>query len=228
MSGRGVLYVATGPAHVEAARLSAASVRRCNPGLAIAIFCDQVAPGPEFDQVAPVEGAHVRSKVDYLPRTPFAETLYLDSDTRVLGDLSDLFRLLERFDLAAAHRVRDTDRVLHPKGPAAIPAAFPEHNGGVLLYRSRPQVMAFLEGWAAAYRAGGAVADQISLRAALWASDIRLTVLPPRFNTRRYTWIERWFSRRPAPVILHANRFHPSKRGGPVKRALEMLIGPDG
>lgn len=227
-TGSGVLYVATGAAHVAAARRSAASVRATNPGLRIAIFCDTPDPGPEFDEVAEVAGAHVRSKVDYLPRTPFARTLYLDSDTRVLGDLGDLFRLLERFDLAAAHRVRDTDRVLRPAGIPVIPAAFPEHNGGVLLYRSQPQMLAFLQSWAEAYRAGGKVADQISLRATLWSSDIRLTVLPPRFNTRRYTWIDHLFSRRPRPVILHSNRFHPSKRGGPVKRALEMLISPHG
>lgn len=227
-AGRGVLYVATGAAHVAAARRSAASVRRTNPGLAIAVFCDAAEPGPEFDRVQAITDPHARSKVDCLPRTPFAETLYLDSDTRVLGDLGDLFRLLERFDLAAAHRVRDTARVLRPQAPPAPPSAFPEHNGGVLLYRSRPEVLAFLTAWRDAYRATGSAADQISFRRTLWTSDIRVAVLPPRYNTRRHSWLDAWFSSAPPPVILHANRFHPSKRGGRLKRRLGFLAGPGG
>lgn len=224
-TGRGLLYIASGAGHVAAAAASAASARRTNPDLGIAIFSDQPDPGAVFDRAEPIDAAHVRSKVDYLPRTPFERTLYLDSDTRVMGDLGDLFRLLDRFDLGAAHRVRDTDRTLRPGGP--IPAAFPEHNGGVVLYRATPPTIAFLEAWRAAYHAGGVEADQISFRATLWASDIRVAVLPPRFNTRRYTWIEHWLSSRPRPVILHTNRFHPSKQGGPLKRRLERLVGPE-
>ena len=103
--GRGVLYVATGAAHTEAARRSAASVRATNPGLGVALFTDREVLGPEFDRVEPVASPHIRSKVDYLPETPFAETLYLDTDTRVLGDLGEMFRLLERFEMALAQRV---------------------------------------------------------------------------------------------------------------------------
>ena len=225
---RGVVWVATGPAHVAAARASAASVRASNPGLATAIFCDVADPGAEFDRVEAVEGAHARSKVDCLPRTPFGETLYLDTDTRVTGDLGDLFRLLERFDVAAAHRVRDPARMRGAAPAEGPPLAFPEHNGGVLLYRRTPAVLAFLEDWRARFHAGGASADQIGLRAALWASEVRLTVLPPRYNTRRWTWVDAAFSGRVAPVILHMNRFHPTKAGGPIKRALARLAGPHG
>lgn len=222
MTRRGVIYIATGGAHIEAARRSAASVRRHNPDLSIAVFSDEAHPGPEFDIVEPVAGAHARSKLDYMPESPFAETLYLDTDTRVLGGLADMFRLLERFDLAAAHRVRDTARVLRPTEPDVVPSSFPEHNGGVILYRARPEVTAFLRQWQETFRAVGKSADQISFRQTLWASDLRVAVLPPRFNTRRYTWADKWFSSRPDPVILHLNRFHPTKRS-----RFEWLIGPD-
>ena len=42
--GRGVVYIVTGAAHTEAARQSALSVRRTNPGLGIALFSDVAAP----------------------------------------------------------------------------------------------------------------------------------------------------------------------------------------
>lgn len=228
VNGPGVIYVATGPAHIEAARASAASVRRTNPKLGLAIFADSTDVGPEFDIVEPVANAHVRSKIDYLPRTPFAQTLYLDTDTRVLSDLGELFRLLGRFPVAASHRVRDTERVLNPREHDPVPSSFPEHNGGVLLYRSSPEVLAFFDAWREEYHRAGFVADQISFRRTLWATDLRVAVLPPRFNTRRYTWIDHFLSRRPRPVILHANRFHPTKRGGPIRRRLATLAGPGG
>ncbi len=223
--GRGVLYVATGRAHAEAARASAASVRRTNPDLGVALFTDQAVEGPEFDRVEPVASPHIRSKVDYLAETPFAETLFLDTDTRVLGPLAELFRLLERFDLALAQRAHV------PASPAkavwrhAVPSSFPQSNSGVLLYGSSPAALGFMAEWRAGYAEAGFKVDQITLRELLWASDIRFAVLPARFNTRRYTWLHHWFGSTPRPVILHTNRFHPTKFG-PVRRWLDGLSGP--
>ena len=223
--GRGVLYIATGAAHTEAARRSAASVRATNPGLGVALFSDQAVAGPEFDRVEPVASPHVRSKVDYLPETPFAETLYLDTDTRVLGDLGEMFRLLERFEMALAQRAHV------PASPAkavwrhAVPSSFPQPNGGVLLYRSSPAALGFLADWRAAYAKAGFGVDQITLRELLWASDIRFAVLPARFNTRRHTWLHHWLTSTPRPVILHTNRYHPTKFG-PVRAWLDGLSGP--
>lgn len=217
---RGVVYIATGAAHAEAARQSAASVRATNPGLGIALFTDQGVSGPEFDRVLPVPDPHRRSKVDHLGATPFTETLYLDSDTRVRDDLSDLFRLLERFELACALREAAVTRHRDPRGKEDVPVAFPEYNGGVMLYRGSDRVRAFHAEWARAYAALGRAADQRSLRDTLWASDLRIAVLTPRYNARRFDPVA-WFLRGERPAILHMNRFHPTKR-----RALHALLDP--
>ena len=50
-----------------------------------------------------LEGAHTRSKVDCLHRSRFARTLYLDADIRVIHDISEMFIVLDRFDIALAH-----------------------------------------------------------------------------------------------------------------------------
>ncbi len=224
--GRGVLLIASGPAHVEAARAVAASVRRTNPGLRIGIFSDSAAPGALFDWTGTIAGPHARSKVDYLGESPFDETLYLDTDTRVFADLADLFRLLERFDLAAAHRDRAVVRRKQPRWRTDVPASFPEHNGGVLLYRSTPKVRAFLADWRAAYAEAGLTADQRTFRELLWDSDLRIAVLPKRYNRRRFSWLDWLAEGRRMPDILHTNRFHPSKQGGRLRRQLNALIGP--
>lgn len=226
---RGVVYVATGAPHVAAARASAASVRRSNPGLAIAIFSDDPAPGPEFDIVLGVREAHARAKVDLLGETPFAETLYLDTDTRVLSDLADLFRLLERFDLAAAQVRRGHLASYLREYRHAVPAAFPQLNTGVLLFRMRPEVADLFAAWRDAYHAAGFGADQVTFRDTVWGSAARITVLPAQYNLRRHTWLDHWFGhRRARPVILHTNRFHPLKQGGGIARRLRSLVGPAG
>lgn len=223
--GRGIVYIVTGDAHTEAARQSALSARSSNPCLSIALFSDRMPSGPGFDLVAPIENPHLRSKVDYLPRTPFSETLYLDSDTRVLGPLDDLFDVLARFDLAIAQRSRVRANRKKAQWRFEVPAAFPEHNGGVILYRSSPAALGFLETWRDAYAEAGFAVDQITLRELLWSGDLRFAVLPQRYNCRRYTWADRWFSRSAGPVILHTNRFHPT-RYGPWRRRLAWLEGP--
>lgn len=224
-TGRGVVYIVTGAAHTEAARQSALSVRATNPGLAVALFSDVAAPGDAFDRVLPIADPHIRSKVDYLPRTPFAETLYLDSDTRVLGRLDDLFDVLARFDLAIAQRSRVRPNRKRAQWRFEVPAAFPEHNGGVILYRSSPAALGFLEAWRAAYAEAGFGVDQITLRELLWSTELRFAVLPQRYNCRRHTWADHWFSRNAGPVILHTNRFHPT-RYSPLRRRLAWLEGP--
>ena len=227
MSGlRGVLYVAAGAAHLQAAAASARSVRQTNPALGIAVFTDRSCNDDVFDAVHPVSEPHKRSKVDYLGAAPFDEVLYLDTDTRVYGELGTMFRLLERFDLAVAQRQRPVVRRKSPKLFADVPASFPEHNGGVLLYRRSPEMLAFLDAWRTAYHEAGLTADQRSFREALWTSSIRFAVLPVRYNTRRFTWLDWMAAGGRMPDILHVNRFNPAKRGGAVQRALSRLAGP--
>jgi len=224
-TGRGIVYVATGAAHVAAARRSADSARATNPELGIVLYGDRDPGGGLFDRVEPIADPHRRSKVDYLPRTPFAETLYLDGDTRVLGPLDDLFDVLGRFDLAIAQRSRVRATRKRSFWRFEVPAAFPEHNSGVILYRSSPATLGFLDAWREAYHAAGFGVDQITLRELLWSAELRFAVLPPRYNCRRHTWTQHWFSRNAPPLILHTNRLHPT-RYGPLRRRLAWLEGP--
>ena len=208
----GVIYIATGALHTGAARRSAASLRQTNPGLPVALFTDQPDPGPEFDVVEDVPDPHARSKIDCLGRAPFERTLYLDTDTRIVGDLSGVFRLLERFDLAAAQRPRQPRRIARGRQwRHDVPPQFPEYNAGVLLYRRTPAVLDFFRHWKAAWLELGRGGDQITFRELLWASDLRLATLPREYNTRRYHLIDRLTRSGPPPVVLHLNRYHPKK-----------------
>lgn len=201
----GILFVVTGSHWTAAAADAARSAVETNPWLRIGIFTDQENPDPVFHFVGRILPGESRRKHEYVGRSPFARTLYLDSDVRVVGDLSDLFRLLERYEIAGTHvRYRSSPRRLG-KYLADIPQSFPQINCGVMLYRKCPAVDRLFQTWIDLYRNGGFTRDQIPFREALWTTDVKFYAFAPEYNTRR---IPLWPSKDPLPVILHINALH--------------------
>jgi len=206
VGGCGVLYIAVGRCYVKAAIQSAQSVRRWCGGLPIHIFTDaenEASARSTADSWGLIENPHRRSKVDSLMYTPFERTLYLDSDTRICGDIRDVFEVLERFDMAICHaHTRNTAKNQQP-WRVNLPYAFPQFNGGVIAYRKTPAVLEFLEAWKRAYHSQPFEKDQVTLRELLWACDLRVAVLPPEYNIRyrKYLWL--WSQREAQVKILH-------------------------
>ncbi len=233
----GVLYIATGEGFARAANGSALSVREQMPGVAIDIFTDRpecLEPGL-FDRVEEITDPHRRSKVDCLPRTRFERTLYLDTDTRVVADIREAFGVLQRFDIALAH-AHSRNRSSHvEEWRKPLPPAFPQLNGGVILFRATPRIAAFLEAWRAAYHTAGFEKDQTTLRELLWESDLRLHILPPEYNVRYKKYLKLWAADEAQPKILHYRRFHdqlgavePARSLGGVRPLLRRLRGTMG
>lgn len=193
MASRGILYIASGHAFVEEANRSASSVKRQHPKMPITLFTDEKVAHPVFDQVVaepPLGQALMpkEKKIACLMQSPYRQTLFLDTDTYVCGNLSELFPLLQSFDMAAAHA---PNRLHHKHGPypSDLPESFPEMNTGVLLYRSNsPNVQDFLERWLDRYQAmrrgSGVERDQLSFREVIFRSDLRIATLTPEYNCR--------------------------------------------
>ncbi len=161
-----------------------------------------------FDEIDPISEPHRRSKLDYLPRTPFEWTLYLDSDTLVTADVRGAFRLLERFDLALCHAHWRNNPSFSAAWKTELPAAFPQFNSGVILYRRSPQVLALLEDWRREYRLAGFQEDQRTLRELLWDSDLRIATLPPEYNVRFLKYPILWSRVEARTKILHLQLYH--------------------
>ncbi len=180
----GVLYAAVGERYLRAAEISARSVRRTNPTVRLAIATAGTAPGV-FDTVLPLrEDDGYRAKIVAMLSTPFARTLMLDADTYVAGDVSDLFGLLDRFDIALAHA---PNRVVLPLDD--VPEAFPELNTGVIAFRRSRRVKRLLRRWLREYERLQPMAprskDQPSFRRVAYTSSrVRLATLPPELNLR--------------------------------------------
>ncbi|MBC2593975.1 hypothetical protein H5P28_06840 [Ruficoccus amylovorans] len=187
-SQRGILYAAGGERYLQEATRSAQSVRAAMPDVTIAVMTDDPALAPDiFDLKLPLEPVtrSYEDKIVALSRSPFEQTLFLDTDTFVLEDCSELFVLLERFELAAAH---DPWRI----GPEveACPLCFPELNTGVILTRRGPAVTAFMESWLRAHRArcqtDPRIGDQASFREQLYLSGLNFYCLASEYNFRTF------------------------------------------
>jgi hypothetical protein len=214
----GALYIVTAHSsdvYLRSTVLSARSLRKNSPQVARGLFTDaaghkllaNLRDNP-FTWTGTIENPHYRSKVDYMPRTPFARTLYLDSDTRVIRPIDDVFRLMDRFDMAMAQAHRRTVRHTGKTWREPLPGAFPQYNSGVIVYSDTEKVRSFLQQWSYHFHQAGEKKDQVTLRELLWKSDLRLATLPPEFNVRRTKYFWMWSKREAQIRILHMRRFH--------------------
>ncbi len=186
----GVVYVATGPRYLAEAARSLESLKRQMPALPAVLFTDapQSAAGA-FDRVEELANARHSfiDKILPLLDSPWERTLFLDTDTFVCQPLDELFRVLDRFDLAVCH---DSWRGHDALGEC--PDAFADLNTGVLLYRKTPGVVRLVRSWHDRYARilatspagsdGRPPNDQPSFRAELYASGVPFYVLPPEYN----------------------------------------------
>jgi hypothetical protein len=205
---RGVIYVACGERYIEAASESARSVRECSPSLATHLFADRTdCLDPIFDDVTLIEDPHRRAKIDCIPRTPFDRTLYLDADTRVVDDISEMFELLDRFDLAIAHAHRRNHPNTATVWNVELPVSFPQLNSGVILFGRNDRTIGLLDSWRDSFHQAGFAKDQVTLRELIWNSDLRVHILPPEYNVRYSKYLDLWDSAEAKPKILHYKEF---------------------
>ncbi|HEY8902511.1 MAG TPA: hypothetical protein VIM48_02315 [Chthoniobacterales bacterium] len=183
---RGILYIATGRRHLEEMLVSVRSVRRHMPELPIVLHTDQSdLPEGLFDEVRHIASPRHSfiDKIAPLCETPFERTIFLDTDTLVCAPIPDLFDVLDRVDMAAAHAPFRSD------APFTTPNCFVELNTGVLAYRRTPEMVALFQDWLRLYeedfaRTGQLESDQHAFREALYRAKVSVYVLPPEYNLR--------------------------------------------
>lgn len=210
-SGSGFVYVATGTDYIGEAITSVRSLLAVMPEARVALITDtqpDVTIRRLFETVI-VRTDTQRRPIDKLLcwDAPFERCVFLDTDTHVCGDLSDLFALLDTFDLAVT---TETLRGLHYALPE-VPGAFSEFNTGVIAFRRNAVVADFFRSWRSNYEAllssHGFVSDQPSFRWSAFRSSVRIAPLPSEFHfialTSNYTmWQVRLVHGRQNPAGL--------------------------
>jgi hypothetical protein len=225
---RGIVFVAIDRHIFKLAEQCAQRIGEIMPDVPVEIFTDQQESSSAFSRIERVRstGSPLRDKIVTMIKSPFQRTIYLDADTWVCERLDDVFDLLDRFDVAAAHESELV--VLDDTG---IPASFPEFNAGVVAFRKSTKVAAFLEQWLSAFdeefRRNKRTGDQGALRSVVYSNDdIRFTVLPSRYNCRFVYGCGAYSEK---VKILHTyaspERFRSVERALNESRELRVLLG---
>lgn len=190
------VYVAIGERYVREALRAAAKSRRSVPGCRILLYTDAAVEDAAVDRVLPAGRAGedpFLMKIRGMRAVEEERFVFLDTDTWVISDISEIDRLLDGFDIAAAHAPVRLQSNLWPETKpflADAPDCFPEYNTGVIAMRRSAGLDAMLARWEELYAgqlrnsAVPRTQDQASFRRALYESRLRLATLPTEYNCR--------------------------------------------
>jgi hypothetical protein len=217
---RGIVYVANTSTYIDEALRSYASLRRVMPDTPVTVishpnlFRDVI--GINWSELGKNDYDTPIIKVEAWG-SPYKQSLLLDTDTRVIGDLTPVFDVLDQFDVAAAHEpTRGWDY------PTRAAKAFCELNTGVLAFKKSEQTEHFFSLWREIYEAKraelGLLNDQPAFREALWLSqNIRLATLPTEFHL---------ITGKAAGIAWEARLLHGRDRLDKVERIVNTRLGP--
>jgi len=225
---KGVMYISWGQRSILETIYSAKTLKKTSPDVGTCIFTNVNVDSRWFDDIRIVKfpSGEKRFKFDYLNKSPYDYTLYLDGDTCIKRDISDVFSILNRFDVALTHDFGRKQKIWTKKIPeyADIPYGFPEFNGGVLLYKKNEITYNFIKLWKELYKKFihkyKVPYDQISLRVSLWQSCVSIHTLPPEYNLRSKNQRKKWRKRIEKkieypdllkPRILHNHQLNNNK-----------------
>lgn len=225
MPTRGFVFATTGPEYTALAQQAALSVKQHCPGIPVDLFTDQPLTDDTFAQIHQLETSWFRPKMECMYRSRFEHTVYLDADLLVIADISDIFDMLGRFDVAAAQDQYRNSTPATNIYKRAMPAAFPQYNGGLLGFARNERTQAFLKSWEQALQDSEMKRDQPILRELLFDSELTICTLPSEYNVHRIEHLRTLTSEDGAPRVIHHYHFHQhiSKGDYPITSVQELL-----
>lgn len=198
----GILYTAIGDEFVEEAANSANRLQDLGVEYPTAIITDQEVAPECFDHVIQIDRtANDRqdwlfTRLDNLSRTPFDRTIYLDTDTWVVAEnaVSELFELLDRFDVIATREFGRRLDLYRPEPPDILPSveappAFPMFHAGIFGFRDSTETAEFLQTWRRSFERHveewpALNNDQPAFRVAIYKTDVNVGRFAPEYNFR--------------------------------------------
>jgi len=196
MREQGYLYIASGKGCVNSAMLSAKSLRQYDREAYITLVTD-VDPGAAvFDEVvirehnASNRGENLFYKVRNIYGGATCEnTLFVDADTYFYGDPSELFRILDHFDVCMAKAPADANLAPLDGDPLT---GYTPYNTGVILFRKNADTEKLFGDWEKLHRRNVTAApemgypwpDQVAFMEALLPSKARMYALSAVWNAR--------------------------------------------
>jgi len=191
---QGVFYIAIGEDFVLEGRKSALAVRQTMPEVSITLLTNIKRKFDVFDNIIYVDDSNqgFDHKIKYMSRSPYERTLYLDTDTHLTESVSELFAILDEFDLSIsfspyrAYReaLKTEEGELQIKD---LPECFPQYNTGVISFVNNERVKDLFDSWWKISQSDEAKIhsnDQMSFMEALYRSQVKYLTIPQEYNFR--------------------------------------------
>ncbi|MBW4446562.1 MAG: hypothetical protein KME38_06680 [Spirirestis rafaelensis WJT71-NPBG6] len=193
----GVIYVATGSKFIAEALNSAASLKEKMPNLDITLFSDESVKAECIDKCIVIKSSQngYLDKIMGMSQSPYDWTLFLDTDTYICSDFSELFTLPEKYDIGvvlAEHRTGEASGVTWDyqiSKDSNDKWLYPIVNSGVILYRKSSKINNFFSDWFVLAKQqmqerGIKHGDQPAFVPTLHKNDLREVILAPEYNCR--------------------------------------------
>lgn len=219
----GILYIATGDEFRKSA-IKAAERAKSVTDYPVAVISDEPIGSSVIDIEIVVDDAtqSFEDKPKYMSRTPFEKTVFLDTDTYLAQDISDIFELLDEYGIVAAVDPNEIVKEYHGEDYFNdIPQSFPEFNTGVVGFGSQRGTKIALDEWEM-YYSPDHINDQPSFRQAVYNTEVEIAPLAPTYNCI-YVW--------PSTLTGDARIFHGfdgSKGAIPPEKAAELINSREG
>ena len=213
---RGVLYVATNEELRQEAAVSARFLKQ-HTDVPVTIITNEEPSQSIFDNAVLLEHPEYNhlDKIAGMQQSPYDQTLYLDTDIYVNDDISDLFKWLESFDLAALPQpCANTNSI------EGIPDSLNEYCTGVMPFGS--DLDEFFEHWYTNLKNNidEYKGDIAAFRQTIWETNIRIAPLKPVHNCK-----PRWGGViHDDVVMLHERLLNIKTMGAPKRFEPEEVV----
>ena len=188
---QGYVYIVKGEKFIKEAENSARSLKGADHNAHITVISDIDFESDVIDTVEIREPSFKSDKwrqsllykVENLSMFPYDRTFYVDADTYFVEDCSELFSLLEYYDICMAHSPND-DEVPVIEGER-LEGYYP-YNTGVFLYRNSKANRRLFSRWRNIFadNIDTYTTDQVALMEALLTSESKVYVLQNIYNAR--------------------------------------------
>ena len=180
----GFLYIATGEEFVKEAKISAQKLQEVMDGYPCSLVTDVNINDPLFDKVITIDDARHNGgdQIRNLIHTPYEKTICMDTDIYIHSDISDIFSVLDEYDLALPlSQNRLNSRVENNE----IPDCFVEYSTGLVAYNNTSDLKQLCSTWEDLYiqnKPQDKWPNQPAFREAIYKSDLQVATLPPEYH----------------------------------------------
>ncbi len=185
----GYLYVAMGKRYLQEVEISARSLKRFTTYPVCLVTDDTDFKCRYIDLIIYSQTeTDFAAKIIGIKKTPFRETIFLDSDTFICSSIDHLFDVLELFDMALSveNFMHSYGYIQHynPGFKIKYEKTIPEYNTGVIVYRWNRSVQKLMEDWISLHKELKFKVDMPSFREALIknADGVKISPLPFEYN----------------------------------------------